>query len=296
MSADVLVLGGTGFIGRHAVAALEATAASVTVGTRAPSSGQVLPQREIKFEAMTRPQDWSYMVGEFDVVLNCVGILRPQRSASYDQVHHLAPAALASACAGSDTRFVHVSALALHPGDRSGFLRSKLEGEHAIQQTGADWIIARPSLLDGEGGYGARWLRGVSRLPIFACPMDAKGNIAALMVTDLGQALARLCLGSAEELRLSESREFELGGVQCYDFEHYIRGLRRRYTQTRAFAVPIPGIAARLGAHICDLFHLTPFSFGHWELLRKDNVPQPNRLPELLGRTPAEVIPAKEPV
>jgi NADH dehydrogenase len=32
--------------------------------------------------------------------------------------------------------------------------------------------------------------------------------------------------------------------------------------------------------------HFSPFSFGHWELLQHDNLPQPNRLTELLGRAP----------
>ena len=39
------------------------------------------------------------------------------------------------------------------------------------------------------------------------------------------------------------------------------------------------------------LLHLTPFSFGHWELLRRDNLPSRNALPELLGRAPHPVVP-----
>ena len=242
---------------------------------------------------MTSPDDWRNATLEFDVILNCVGILRPQRAASYEQIHHLAPQAIARACEGTDTHFVHISALGLHDNDKSGFLTSKRRGELAIQQTHSNWIIVRPSLLDGEGGYGAAWLRGVARLPVFAVPADAKGKIAALTATDLGTALSRLCLASAEELALHQSQIFDLGGVRAYRFKQYIRGLRRRHTNSRALAIPIPGFVARAGAHLCDLARVTPFSFGHWELLRKDNVPNPNRLPELLGRPPAEVVPRK---
>ena len=234
-------------------------------------------------------------MGQYDVILNCVGILRPQRRASYDQVQHLVPAAIAQACVGRAVRFIHVSALGLAASDRSGFLISKSLGERAIQSTTCDWVLVRPSLLDGEHGFGAAWLRGVSKLPLFVYPKDATGRIAALTAQDLGEALAALCLRESSELGLAESRIFELGGEDQYNFPQYIRGLRSRYSDRRALAIPIPGWSARLAAHVCDLLHFTPFSFGHWELLRKDNVPNPNRLAELLGRPPTKVI-SNDPV
>src|SRR4029079_9648837 len=107
-----------------------------------------------------------------------------------DRVHRLAPAALAEACRLRGLRLVHVSALGLQADARSRFLRSKLAAELALKASGADWRIVRPSLLDGEGGYGAKWLRFLSRFPIHALPADAKGKIAALDVRDLGEALA----------------------------------------------------------------------------------------------------------
>jgi NADH dehydrogenase len=54
-------------------------------------------------------------------VVNAVGILRERGSETYDRVHHLAPAALAAACAPAALRLIQVSALGLHPGARSGF-------------------------------------------------------------------------------------------------------------------------------------------------------------------------------
>ena len=44
----------------------------------------------------------------------------------------------------------------------------------------------------------------------------------------------------------------------------------------------LPATAARIASHACDALHVTPFSFGHLELLRRDNVPSPNLLPQLL--------------
>ncbi|MEM7255252.1 MAG: NAD-dependent epimerase/dehydratase family protein [Pseudomonadota bacterium] len=285
----VLVLGGNGFIGRHAVAALRAMNVSVSVGSRlACAEAHTI---STAFQSRLTARAWQPIVEEYDAILNCVGILRPKGAATYDRVHHLAPTALARACKGAGRRYVHVSALGLSDSARSRFLTTKLAGERAIQDVGGDWIIARPSLLDGDGGYGAKWLRGVARLPVFVAPADARGAIAALTAEDLGVALARLSTASAEDLRLDQSRCFELGGETTYVFADYIRGLRRRTNTRPALCITVPGWSARVGAHLCDLFNATPFSFGHWELLRRDNAPHPNRLPELLRRAPTPVIP-----
>ena len=296
----VLVPGGAGFIGRHAVAAILEAGAEPIIGTRRPRdlgrqapphprAGDA-PMREIHMERLTTEADWLPLIDDVDAVLNCVGILRQRGRETYARVHCAAPEALAAACKHRGKRVVHVSALGLDEPARSRFLTSKLAGEQAIRRVGGDWILARPSLLDGIGGFGAGWLRGIAKLPLFVAPADAEGRIAALDVGELGEALARLALGGHAELRLDESRVFELGGVEAWRFRDYIFALRGTYTDAPALCVPIPGIVARFAAHLCDLLHFTPFSFGHWELLRRDNVPRHNRLPELLGREPLSVV------
>ena len=281
----VLVLGGTGFIGRHAVAALHAAGAQIAIGSRHPERHEAgypfAAMRLARFEQLLQPDAWAELLKEVDVV-NCVGILRQRPNESYDNVHHRAPAALALACARAGIRFIHTSALGLHEGAKSRFLSSKLLGERAIAASGCDYAIVRPSLLDGEGGFGARWLRGLSRSPVHGIPRGARGGIAAMTATDLGLAFAAL----AAMPTLAAHREVELGGSRRYGYAEYLRELRGGYTATRALQLPLPNWMARLGAHVCDVLHFSPFSYGHWILLQRDNVPMPNRLPELLGREP----------
>lgn len=290
----VLVLGGAGFIGRHAVAALLDAGAEVVIGSRHPQRiNRRLPaqalqcaRREVHFEEMIDATQWAIAVADVDVVLNCVGILRQRGRETYQRVHEAAPAALATACAQHRKRLVHVSALGLSGKVHSRFLTSKQDGERHVRASASDWIIVRPSLLDGKGGYGAWWLRMLASWPVFAVPADAQGRIAALDVAELGEALARLCLSSEVELQLARSREFDLGGEFALSLRDYMQALRRRDGRRPAWCIPVPGLIARAVAHICDLLHATPFSYGHWELLRQDNVPAWNRLPELLRRPP----------
>ncbi len=290
----VLVLGGSGFIGRHAVEALLQQGCTVIIGSRHPQrideklpiDARPCPRRVTQLEGLTKAADWAPVLTDIDVVLNCVGILRQRGNETYERVHHLAVAALAEACRRDGRRLVHVSALGLEFPARSRFLRSKRDGEAVLRASGADWRIARPSLLDGDGGFGAHWIRRVARWPLQLLPADAIGRIAALDVKELGEALARLVHLPLPETASNDEREFELGGPLLQTLPDYLAAIRRLHTEAPLRCFRIPSLLARLGSHICDLMHWTPFSFGHWELLRHDNRPQRNRLPELLGRTP----------
>jgi len=287
----VLVLGGTGFIGRHVAAALAARGHEVSIGTRHPRRARRrLPAalrgcelREAHFERLDHRADWHLLLAGCHAVVNTVGILRNRGAETYDRVHHLAPRALAAACALGGRRLVHVSALGLSHAARSGFLRSKLAGERAVAASGAPYSIVRPSLLEGEGGFGAKWLRWFARWPVHFVPADARGRIAALDVADLGEAIAILC----EKPASAEWREIEVGGAAAPTMAEYLAALRARRTSRAALRLTVPAWLARIVSHACDAVHFSPFSFGHLELLRRDNVPRPNLLPRLLGRESA---------
>lgn len=298
----VLVAGGTGFIGRHAVAALRDAGAAPIVGSRFETGERTqagpltadCARRVLRFEDLTRPERWLPLLEGVDAVLNCVGILRPRGRATYDRVHHRAVAALAAACATRGVRLVHVSALGLGAPARSGFLRSKRDGEQALMASGADWWLARPALLDGDAGFGADWIRRVADWPLHPLPADARGLLAPLDVRDLGTALARLCLDPPATGADPRARIFELGGADLRRMDEHLAAMRDPALAARAPRLRIPAWAARLASHACDVLHATPFSFGHLELLRRDNVPCPNRIVELLGRAPRGVARATE--
>ena len=287
---NVLVIGGAGFIGRSVVAALAANGAQVVIGTRRPSrsenSSSQFRLEHIELHRLTSPVDWFTRVEAFDVVVNCAGILRERWRETYDAVYHLAPVAIAAACAAKGKRFVHVTALGLTHQASSGFITAKLKGENGIRQIGGEACIVRPSLLDGVDGFGSRWLRRVARWPVHFIPADAGCSLAPLHVHDLGEAIATLCACPREALPES----VELGGESRFGIGQYLRALRRH--PRRAITLPVPAWMVRLTSHLLDVVHLTPLSWGHVELLRRDNVPCADdafALRKWLGRAPVNV-------
>jgi uncharacterized protein YbjT (DUF2867 family) len=289
----VLVLGGTGFVGRHAAAALRARGHAVLIGTRHPKRAlSKLPSalrdcdlRETHLESLTTRYVWQPLLAGVDAVVNAAGLLRERGGETFERVHQMAPGALALACERLGVRLVHVSALGLRRESRNACVRSKLQGERAIAETGADYSLVRPSLLDGEGGLGSDWMRRAARWPVHLYPADARGRFAALHVRDLGEALAALCeLRGREDLRV-----VELGGTARRTMAEHLDALRGASPGHPALRVPVPAPLARFAAAACDLLHFSPLSRSNLELLRQDNLPEANRLPALLGRPPAPV-------
>ena len=235
----VLVLGGRGFIGRHVVAALAARGHEVVVGSRLDIHTDPRA-RHVCFERLSRPAHWYPLLCGMDVVVNAVGILRKRDPATYELVHRRAPAALARACAYRGLRLVHISALGLRDTARSRFILSKLAGERAVAASGSDYSIVRPSLVDGEGGFGASWIRWFARWPVHFVSADARGRIAALDARDLGEAIAVLC----EKPATPDLREVELGGTDWRAMRAYLAAMRPK-SLLRALVVPVPSWMAR---------------------------------------------------
>lgn len=287
----VLVLGGRGFIGHHVVEQLETLGVNVLIGTRGKQGYQEAGTTKIQLHKNIETKQWLPHLEGVDVVVNTVGIMRQRLGETFEKVHHLAVASLAKACEQKNVRLVHVSALGIEHPVKSRFSSSKLKGENAIKHTQADWYIVKPSLVDGEGGYGARWFRRIAHWPVHIAPAKARGLLTPIDVNDLGEAVARIAL-RVKPAENGNNRIYELGSKPMCVFD-YLETLNGGNAK---FQIRIPSIIARPISHLFDLLHLTPFSFGHYELLQYDNLPVVDRLPEILGRCATPTIPSVEKI
>lgn len=263
MNKIILVLGGNGFIGNAIVKELRKHGHDVIIGTRALNRSLRPGERRIQFHNSSTDQ-WNDLINGCDIVINTVGILRQRWRESYEQVHHIAVRDLANTCQQKKARLIHISALGLYAKVKSRFLTSKRRGEEALKQNQGDWLIVRPSLLEGNTGYGARWFKKIAQWPVHCTPANATGRIAPLHVEELAKKIVGLVNSAATK------RAYEFGGEQTFTFREYLSHLAR---YKPLIHLSMPAFLIRMVCHVFDLLHITPLSFGHYELMQNDNLP-----------------------
>ena len=194
---NVLVLGGSGFIGRHLAAALARRIVEVTVPTRRRERAKhliVLPTVHVVEADIHAAGVLERLVAGHDAVVNLVGTFRER---DFDRVHAELPAAIAAACrARGVRRFLHMSALGAAPDAPSAYQRSKARGEEGVLRAeGVDVTVFRPSVVFGpEDRFLNLFVRLARFLPVLAlaCP-EARfqpvyvGDVAAAMAEALDE-------------------------------------------------------------------------------------------------------------
>ena len=231
---NVLVVGGSGFIGRHVVSLLAARGISVTVPTRRRDRAKhllVLPTAEVVEADVNAPGVLEGLAKGRDAVINLVGVLHsapagPESEGGerYGQDFFAAHVELAqhvvSACrAAGVKRLLHMSALGAARDAPSEYLRSKGAGEEVV--LAADDLavtVFRPSVVFGpEDGFLNMFaiLSAVTPVIGLACP-DAR--FQPVYVGDVAQAFVH----SLEE-RDAAGKRYDLAGPREYSLRELVK-------------------------------------------------------------------------
>ena len=148
----ILVLGGTGFVGRHVCEKLSRLSYRITVPTRRRENAkhiQHLPRLDVMEANIHDHAALIRLVAEHDAVINLVAILHGN-AAGFERAHVTLPRSLAQACNEVGVkRVIHVSALGAALDAPSMYQRSKAQGEAVLQAAGLDLTILRPSVIFG---------------------------------------------------------------------------------------------------------------------------------------------------
>ena len=215
---NVLVLGGSGFVGRHLVAALAADGIDVTVPSRRRERAKhllPLPTVDVVETDILAPGSLEALARGKQAVINLVGILH----GDFERVHAELPRRVVTACrAGGVGRLLHMSALGASPDAPSEYLRTKAMGEHAALAA-ADLAVTafRPSVIFGPEDAFLNTFATLARtfpvLPI-ACP---EARFQPVYVADVAQAMSR----ALEDLS-THGKTYELCGPRQYTLKELV--------------------------------------------------------------------------
>ncbi|MGM9485466.1 complex I NDUFA9 subunit family protein [Roseateles sp. NT4] len=211
MSLSVLVLGGSGFVGRALCEQLLRRCGAdvrITVPTRRlPHAQSVQSLPGVTVVQADVFKDLPRLVPGHDAVVNLVAILQGS-AAAFEHVHVELPKRIAAAGA---RRLVHVSALGVAEHAPSRYLRSKAAGEAALQVAAQTHPMAltlvRPSLVFGDGDHSVNLFARLQGLfPVM--PLGgAQARLQPVWVQDLARALVEVLLR-----RESVGQTYEIAG------------------------------------------------------------------------------------
>lgn len=286
---NVVVFGGSGFIGSRLVARLAAAGCRVRVPTRRRDRDRhLLPLPTVELVAVDTfdPGTLQRLVDGADAVVNLVGVLHDGRGkpygAGFARAHVRLPQNLTAACAARGVdRLVHVSALGADSQGPSMYLRSKGDGEAAVRAAeGLRWTILRPSVVFGPQDNFLNMFARLQRLLPVMLLGGAGQRFAPVYVDDVARALEAALIGP--QAAATVGRIYELSGPGEYTLAELVRlaGVWGGVRGGRGRPVlPLPDGLARLVATLMELMPGEP-------LMSRDNLDS-MRVPSVAsGRLP----------
>ncbi len=263
---NVLVLGGTGFVGRHTCEKLHRDGWHITVPTRRAINAarvQHLPRVTVIEADVHDPAQLLRLADGQDAIVNLVAILHGSEDA-FERVHVELPLAIEEACLSSGAgRVVHVSALGVAADAPSRYQRSKARGEEVLRGANLDLTVLRPSVIFGAGD---RFLNLFARLQALAPVMPLAGADARFQpvwVEDVAEAIAA-CLRDDGPGRDSQGRTIECAGPEVLSLRELVQLAGRHGSRER----PVIGLPRAVGHWQAAFMELLPGE----PLMSRDNV------------------------
>lgn len=294
MHPRILVLGGSGFVGRHVCEKLHRLGWRVTVPTRRRENAKhllSLPRLDVVEADVHDPATLARLVAGHDAVVNLVAILHGSEAA-FERAHVALPTHLARACAVTGVRrLVHVSALGAAADGPSRYQRSKARGEAVLQAAAdagtLDLTVLRPSVIFGaEDRFLNLFARLQGLLPVM--PLAGAGTrFQPVWVEDVAAAVVR-CLQD----RATVGQVYEACGPDVFTLRELVQQAGAWAGVRGGRGRPVLGLPAALGRLQAGLMELAPgeplMSRDNVDSMRVDNVATGTR-PGLaaLGITPA---------
>jgi uncharacterized protein YbjT (DUF2867 family) len=181
----IAVTGGTGFVGRHLVADLEAAGhATVSVGRR---TGVDIADRA----ALART------FRGCDAVVHLAGINRESGDQTYQRIHVDGTAAVVAAAQQAGVgRLVFMSFLRARPDGPSAYHRSKWTAEELVRPSTLSWTILKCGVTYGRGDHLLDHVsRALRTVPVFGQVGLRDHDLRPVAVADVVRILAAAALG-----------------------------------------------------------------------------------------------------
>ncbi len=277
----IVLLGGTGFVGRALLPLLAEKGHTSTVLTRNKSQHReinLIPGTRLEQANVYLPDDLCRHLEKADAVINLVGILNEsgRNGAGFHRAHVQLVDEMISACEKSGIqRILHMSALNAGAGE-SHYLESKGLAERRIARAAESrdlhFTIFQPSVIFGKNDDFFNRFEALLRvLPVMPLARPS-ARMQPVFVGDVAAAFAL-----ALEDPGTHGKTFALCGPKTYTLKELVEFTAKTANLQRKI-IPLPDWLARLQALVMDFVPGKPFSSDNYRSLKTDSTSKLNGL------------------
>jgi uncharacterized protein YbjT (DUF2867 family) len=262
----VTVFGGTGFVGRRIVRHLGATA-KVRIASRhpAPAGGDTIEQvlSDVHDERAVEAA-----VDGADGIVNAVSLYTEHGSDTFHSVHVEAAANIARvARRAAVKRLVHLSGIGADPASSSPYIRSRGEGEAAVQAAFPGAVIVRPAVMfAADDAFLTTILRLLRTLPAYPLFGNGRTRLQPVFADDVAAAIAQILRQPQRPYPV-----YELAGPRIYAYEELLRSMAR-IAGLRPVLVKTPFAFWGAAAGLAEILPHPPLTRNQVELMQIDTV------------------------
>ena len=217
----VLILGGTGFVGRHVCEKLTRMGCSMIVITRRAKQAaaiQNLPRVRVLEGDVYNTEFLTQCMAQHDVVINLIAILHGSEAA-FQKAHVQLPQVIAEVCRQSGvTRLIHISALGASAEGPSLYQLSKAQGEAILQKAGLQLTVLQPSVIFGADDQFLNLFAKLQKITPVVPLAGAKTRFQAVWVEDVAAAVAH-CVMQPD----TAGRTYEICGPETWTLKELVQ-------------------------------------------------------------------------
>ena len=219
---SVTVFGGTGFLGRRVVHHLRESGGTVRIASRHLGDADGDNVKRIRADAHDERSVEAAVAGA-DGVVNAISLYVEHGSETFHSVHVEAARIASAARRVGAKRLVHISGIGADAASPSPYIRSRGEGEAAVQAAFPSAVIVRPAVLFApDDGFLTTILRLLRILPAYPIFGDGRTRLQPAYADDVAEAITQVLRQSKKPYII-----YELAGPRVYSYEELVRTIAR---------------------------------------------------------------------
>lgn len=232
---NILITGGTGFIGTHIRDALltrpELGSDDRIACMTRNAKGKSHADARVSFVSANVRDTASleHATESIDVVIHCVQfpnhpVENERKGHTYLEIDAKGTERLVAACRkNSVKRIVYLSGAGTSPDRPEPWFKAKVIAERAVRESGAEWVILRPSWVYGPDDKSLnRFVTFIRYLPIVPVIGDGTNKVQPIVIWDVADASAECVFNEA-----TTNQTIELGGPEELTMDEIIGVLQK---------------------------------------------------------------------